>query len=486
MINPLTGLEEEDQDSSLPFRRRQLARQRPGGLRALALDTQPMGTPIETSPLRGGELSRPPELEQPAPLSTEAVPRVPSVLQATPLLDQRERAGAMLAEAERGEESLPGPGGGGLSNQARQQSLMNFFRPARAGGAPSEEGPSDVAEGFGTARRVVGGLRQAKSLAEQFFSPSDRGSFQMSPEIRAAWEAQRGGERMDFGGAFPGGGGELPPGLDSYDQWLSAAGEGFGGAIPAESLMGIEAGVEGGAAAGAGALGTVGQALPYLGAALGVGQTIAGDAPDLFKAINSAAYAAAPFTSGLSALIPMLIGSGPTSSSIGREAAKDRAQSQALFRELEKGFATPEQLAGLRTRGDLAALMGQFNQSYASRVHDIPYQHYTPEGIGAGMYDTPFRGKYTPQAQALATRLHGQLPEGAAQGSFAKMIADQQAHVAALQAQEETAMQQPGTGIVPGMGRFLGYGEGSMQPLFSPLERSQEESDRLRNLWISG
>ena len=310
MIDPLTGLEKESEFDAAAERRRRVIR--PGrGLRALAGVTQEES--LEQAPLQGGELSRPPELEQPAPLSTEAVPRVPSVLQATPLLDQRERAGAMLAEAERGEESLPGPGGGGLSNQARQQALMNFFRPARAGGAPSEEGPSDVAEGLGTARRAVGGLRQAESLRGQLFPRA--GSFGMPPETRAAFEAQRAGERMDFGGALPGGAGETEfPGLDSFDQWLGAGGgEGLsalGGAIPAESLYGIEAGLgeAGGAAASTAgsALGSVGQVLPYLGALAGIGQTIAGDEPSHIKALDSAAYAGAPFTFGLTALLPTI------------------------------------------------------------------------------------------------------------------------------------------------------------------------------------
>ena len=107
-------------------------------------------------------------------------------------------------------------------------------------------------------------------------------------------------------------------------------------AIPTDITAAIEAGVpsaavgagsaaaETGAAAaarlGAQGLGDVGalspaatgvlsgvlEAIPYLGALLGVGQTIAGNEPDLIKALDSLAYAAAPFTFGITAALPMV------------------------------------------------------------------------------------------------------------------------------------------------------------------------------------
>jgi len=58
------------------------------------------------------------------------------------------------------------------------------------------------------------------------------------------------------------------------------------------------------AAAGAGG---VAQALPYVGAALGIGQTIAGNDPDVVKALDSLSYATAPFTFGITALIPTIM-----------------------------------------------------------------------------------------------------------------------------------------------------------------------------------
>ena len=45
--------------------------------------------------------------------------------------------------------------------------------------------------------------------------------------------------------------------------------------------------------------------LPYVGAALGIASSATGKDPDYIKAIDSAAYAAAPFTFGLSALVPL-------------------------------------------------------------------------------------------------------------------------------------------------------------------------------------
>ena len=48
------------------------------------------------------------------------------------------------------------------------------------------------------------------------------------------------------------------------------------------------------------------EAIPYIGALLGVGQTIAGNEPDLIKALDSLAYAAAPFTFGITAALPMV------------------------------------------------------------------------------------------------------------------------------------------------------------------------------------
>ena len=51
-------------------------------------------------------------------------------------------------------------------------------------------------------------------------------------------------------------------------------------------------------------LGGAAPVLPYIGAALGIGQTIAGNDPDIVKALDAAAYAGAPFTLGLTALLP--------------------------------------------------------------------------------------------------------------------------------------------------------------------------------------
>ena len=54
-------------------------------------------------------------------------------------------------------------------------------------------------------------------------------------------------------------------------------------------------------------LGGVAPALPYVGAALGIGTTLAGDRPPQEKLLDTAAYAAAPFTFGITALLPTLI-----------------------------------------------------------------------------------------------------------------------------------------------------------------------------------
>lgn len=56
-----------------------------------------------------------------------------------------------------------------------------------------------------------------------------------------------------------------------------------------------------------GAAGPALQAIPYLGAALGVGETLLGNAPPQVKLLDAAAYAAAPFTLGLSALVPSVV-----------------------------------------------------------------------------------------------------------------------------------------------------------------------------------
>ena len=76
--------------------------------------------------------------------------------------------------------------------------------------------------------------------------------------------------------------------------------------VPSETAAGLNI-AYGGSEAGAAALGTVAlETIPYLGALAGIGMTAAGNEPDYIKALDAAAYAGAPFTFGLTALIPMI------------------------------------------------------------------------------------------------------------------------------------------------------------------------------------
>ena len=166
-------------------------------------------------------------------------------------------------------------------------------------------------------------------------------------EAEQAFQLQRAGERVPFApepiaGAFApfalspeivsgvSGGAAAPAGFDlataapfqispdilsgaSGGGALESAGAGAAGAaglatVPADVAAGLDIAYGGtGAAPGAGILAGVGQALPYVGAALGIGQTFAGNLPGQQKILDAMAYAAAPFTFGLSALAPSLI-----------------------------------------------------------------------------------------------------------------------------------------------------------------------------------
>lgn len=62
-----------------------------------------------------------------------------------------------------------------------------------------------------------------------------------------------------------------------------------------------------GAGGAAGLGGAAAEAIPYLGALYGIGTTIAGKDPDIVKALDSLSYATAPFTFGITALIPTIM-----------------------------------------------------------------------------------------------------------------------------------------------------------------------------------
>ena len=288
-LNPLTGIEEPG-DESLQRRRR--------GLQALMRGEAPRAPlaqgeelPIAAEPLRGGELSRPPELERPAPLSTEAVPRAPAMLQATPLLGGQERLGAALGEAERGEVSAPGVGGvtPGMSGQERRTALMQLFRPQ----SPEED---QGHEELGFVKQGIGGLKQAAKFTE-----GPPGSFAMPPATRAAFGAQRAGERLPF----PSGGAEtagitsltglgnlaIPPSLAG-----TSAATGF--APFTEAFASSQLGAGTGAGAGAAGAGIAGAAplLPLFMAPLGIAAAPSGEAGD--QARQQAATTAALATAG--------------------------------------------------------------------------------------------------------------------------------------------------------------------------------------------
>src|SRR3990167_8375967 len=75
------------------------------------------------------------------------------------------------------------------------------------------------------------------------------------------------------------------------------------GQVPADVAAGLDVAYGGTGAASAG----LAEALPYIGAAIGIGTTLAGDRPPQEKLLDTAAYAAAPFTFGITALIPTLV-----------------------------------------------------------------------------------------------------------------------------------------------------------------------------------
>ena len=115
-------------------------------------------------------------------------------------------------------------------------------------------------------------------------------------------------------GQIAGGAGLLGSGLSIANL---AAGGG-GGSTAQKALSGAQAATSGisgfsqlapqtATALGIGAGSAAASALPYIGAALGIGQTFAGDRPGQQKILDTMAYAAAPFTFGLSALAPSLI-----------------------------------------------------------------------------------------------------------------------------------------------------------------------------------
>src|SRR3990167_2677924 len=225
-INPLTGLEDEAESESIVRRRWIL--QQPQGLRALAAAEPREEFPLVQEPLRGGELSRPPELEKPAPLSTEAVPRTPSMQEPMPLLGPQARLGAAFGEAERGEESLPTPGGQPprMTGQQRTEALMSFFRPQE---------PSGTQEALGTARQAVGGARQALGLGKAFLEGT-RGIASFAPLTSLTTPATLAGTSASTGFA-------------PYTQEYAASqlGPGLSGAARAIPWLGSILGLGGGA-----------------------------------------------------------------------------------------------------------------------------------------------------------------------------------------------------------------------------------------------
>ncbi len=270
MMNTLTGLEEPESSDSLSRRRR--------GLQALMRGEAPRTSPVQAEeppiaaePLRGGELSRPPELERPAPLSTEAVPRAPAMLQATPLLGGQERLGAALGEAERGELSAPGVGGvtPGMSGQERQQALMRLFRPE-----PPEEDQGHPELGW--VRQGIGGLRTAARFAG--------GAGTAFPSAGAGLGAE-----VAAGGAPP---------SDIFNPNVIGGGlSATAGQVPADVAAGLDIAYGGTGALGAGA-GIAGAAplLSLFTAPLAIAAAPSGEAGD--QARQQAATTAALATAG--------------------------------------------------------------------------------------------------------------------------------------------------------------------------------------------
>src|SRR3990167_10859175 len=267
-INPLTGLKDEAESESVVRRRRLL--QQPQGLRALAAAEPREEFPLAQEPLRGGELSRPPELEKPAPLSTEAVPRTPSMQEPMPLLGPQARLGAAFGEAERGEESLPTPGGQPprMTGQQRTEALMSFFRPQE---------PSGTQEALGTARQAVGGTKTALGLGSKLLGQGPALSLAAQglagpPTYGAQIAAEGGAQGLRTLGSGTG----APAGaaLARAIPWLCSI-PGLGGGAPGLAKGDLPSGAAGVATGGAGLASLLGiaptAAAPAVGALSGVG-----------------------------------------------------------------------------------------------------------------------------------------------------------------------------------------------------------------------
>ena len=247
-----------------------------------------------------------------------------------------------------GPAPMLGPIGGGALGQGGYGGFGGGFQQGPATGPQEVPGAAATTSGdvLETLQQAMGLGKTGFDLFQKLFPTAP----EMSPATRAAFEAQRAGERADFSAFMPGSaipawatefgaqmaGQAVPSGLTgispgatftgnilpptvSIPAGMTAAGAaglagdvglaaeaGMGLAGPAATGAGAGAGATGVGAGAAGLVGNIAQALPYLGALAGIGTTIAGDEPAHIKALDAAAYAGAPFTFGLTALLPTI------------------------------------------------------------------------------------------------------------------------------------------------------------------------------------
>ena len=269
----------------------------------------------------------------------------------------------------------------------------------------------------------------------------------------------------------------------SPDAWQAMqGGGGFGGAIPTESLYGIEAGLGGTAGQTAGdltgaAMGNVlggSNLLSGATALYGLGTGIANENPmqatmsGQALALALMGYGPLGAVLGVPVMLQSLFG-GSESSSIGRERGKDVSSAQQAHEAVAASLLQrlQETIPQLQSQGDIDFLGGQFARTVGERIHDQPaYLAAQMEG-GQGSYPVPESYGIT---QALA-QLRSQLQPGGVMGLLPQQAQEQQAF-AQLMAQREATMQA-GTGLVPGVGQLLGYGETG--PIFSPWVRDESQ-----------
>ena len=306
------------------------------------------GQPLSTRVLTGRQL-----------MARRAAPG-PSVARADVAPDLGDVADTVLGGGAEVSDAVPRPTPRGVPGGGRRRATP----PPIEG--PTE--PSDLQEALGTAKRVVGGLRDAKNLvdfAADAFAPTagTRGD-------EAAFQEYRAGERADF--RAPGfadlGPVPLPSnfGLPDFTTYTPPPSD-FVTAAP-------------GAAEATGApfnLADVGdfanQALPYLGTALSIGQTAASDLPDAQKAaysvVDVAGTALAPYTFGISAVAAPFVKALIGKASGDPRTAKQKQQQTAKFpADLSKQMVVDLQEA--TTPDEFNAVLTQ----YASGQHPATFR----------------------------------------------------------------------------------------------------------------